>query len=127
MAWGYGGNGRLGNNATLDSHVPVPVSGLTGVTAISAGGAIGYALTSDGHVHTWGYGAVPLLATAPRTDAKTPVTVSNLTGATLGVGATSNSAYAIVGRAAPTSRLPSSPAGRSGSHRKAGGARRRRR
>ncbi len=32
-AWGYGFNGALGNNGTVNSAVPVQVSGLTTVTA----------------------------------------------------------------------------------------------
>jgi alpha-tubulin suppressor-like RCC1 family protein len=98
VSWGNGGNGRLGNNALTDSLVPVAVSGLTGVTAVSASGAIAYALTSDGHVHTWGFGARSALGNGSTSDSKTPVTVSNLTAVTgLGAGATSSSAYAIVG------------------------------
>ncbi|SBW22535.1 RCC1 domain-containing protein, alpha-tubulin suppressor [Candidatus Protofrankia californiensis] len=56
-AWGFNHDGELGNNSTINSAVPVPVStttGLTGVNAIAGGGRSGYALRSDGTVWAWG-------------------------------------------------------------------------
>jgi alpha-tubulin suppressor-like RCC1 family protein len=60
-AWGYNGEGELGNNSTTDSSVPVAVSpgGIpTGVsiTQVAAGHAHSMALGSDGKVYDWGYG-----------------------------------------------------------------------
>jgi len=43
MAWGT--SQQLGNGATANSSVPVPVSGLAGVTVIAAGPFNGYAVT----------------------------------------------------------------------------------
>jgi alpha-tubulin suppressor-like RCC1 family protein len=58
-AWGYNGDGQLGNNTKTESNVPVEVEGLggtgvlSGITAIAAEGDTGIALTSSGTVWTW--------------------------------------------------------------------------
>jgi len=72
-AWGQGPLGELGNARSLYnqaggscnstpydycSSVPVPVEGLNGVVAISAGSGNGYALRSDGTVWAWGDGGL---------------------------------------------------------------------
>ena len=89
MAWGDDGGGELGDGKTGEgSNVPVPVSGLSGVTAISAGkgtNLIGdthnLALLSNGTVMAWGNNGQGELG-----DGKTggisdvPVAVSGLSG-----------------------------------------------
>ena len=61
-AWGYNGNGQLGNGAnTTNATTPQPVTtstGLTKVVAVAAGGAwngFSVALDSSGNVWMWGY------------------------------------------------------------------------
>jgi ribosomal protein S18 acetylase RimI-like enzyme len=54
MAWGAGGEGQLGNGKKTKSTTPVVVKGLSGVTAIAAGGEHGLALLSDGTVMSCG-------------------------------------------------------------------------
>jgi hypothetical protein len=53
---GVGDNkdGQLGDGTTTDSSVPVPVAGLSGVTAIAASISHSLALLSDGTVRAWG-------------------------------------------------------------------------
>ncbi|MCA1831692.1 MAG: RCC1 domain-containing protein [Actinomycetota bacterium] len=63
LAWGYNAQGQLGNGTTTNSAIPVPVSGLSSVTAISAKLGGSSALKSDGTVWLWGnYGNVPAQA-----------------------------------------------------------------
>ncbi|WP_082408344.1 RCC1 domain-containing protein [Verrucomicrobium spinosum] len=53
-AWGQNSSGQLGNGATVDSNVPVQVSGLTNVVSVAAGSSWSLALKSDGTVWGWG-------------------------------------------------------------------------
>ena len=60
-AWGYNGNGELGNGTTTTSRVPVQVQGetagteLRNIVAITAGYYSSFALRRDGTVYAWGY------------------------------------------------------------------------
>lgn len=55
-AWGYGGFGEMGSGAVgTPQKAPLQVSGLSGVSAISAGGSFGLALLGNGTVDAWGY------------------------------------------------------------------------
>jgi alpha-tubulin suppressor-like RCC1 family protein len=82
-AWGYNPNGQLGTGTTtISSTIPVQVSGLTGVTAIAAGGNHSLAPKGDGSVWAWGYDQHGQLGNGTATDSSTPVQVSGLTGVT---------------------------------------------
>jgi alpha-tubulin suppressor-like RCC1 family protein len=89
MAWGDNYNGQLGDGTkagpeTCDgkpcSTVPVPVSGLTGVTAVSAGWVHSLALLSDGSVMAWGEGPDGQLGNGTAGESDIPVEASGLSG-----------------------------------------------
>ena len=82
VAWGSDGKGQLGNDAALvDQGTPVPVSGLTGVKAVAAGGNFSLALLNDGTVMSWGLDRSGQLGDGlPAADRATPATVPSLTG-----------------------------------------------
>lgn len=79
-AWGYGGNGQLGNGATANSSVPVQVSGLAGAMALAAGANHGLAVKGDGTVVAWGNNSGGELGNGTTVNSSIPVAVLNLTG-----------------------------------------------
>ncbi len=80
--WGRGQRGQLGDGSVNSMRpVPVAVVGLTGVTAISAGGEHTCALLLDGTVKCWGYNANGQLGDGTTLQRTAPVTVSGLSDA----------------------------------------------
>jgi alpha-tubulin suppressor-like RCC1 family protein len=89
MAWGNGEYGQLGNGDGEESDVPVPVSGLSEVTAIAAGARNSLALLRNGTVDAWGgnsLGQFPPEICSGNLPyhgcSRTPIEVPGLTGVT---------------------------------------------
>jgi alpha-tubulin suppressor-like RCC1 family protein len=84
MSWGGEDHqGELGDGSTGESDVPVPVTGLTGVIAISAGDTGDLALLSDGRVMAWGANDTGQLANGTTSGESTvPVEVPGLSEVT---------------------------------------------
>jgi alpha-tubulin suppressor-like RCC1 family protein len=54
LAWGSNDDGQLGDGTTTGRLAPAAVPGLTGVTAVAAGGTHSLALLTNGTVAAWG-------------------------------------------------------------------------
>jgi alpha-tubulin suppressor-like RCC1 family protein len=109
MAWGDNGFDQLGTSDGVggieSSNVPVKVPGLSGVTAISAGGLFGLALLSGGTVDAWGDGAFGQLGDGTTNTVAPPTPVPGLTGASA-IAAGGVSAAAVVSATAPAPPAP---------------------
>ena len=92
--WGRNSNGQLGNGTTTDSHIPIQVSGLSGMTAIAAGNNFTVALKNDGTVWIWGGNSNGQLGNGTTTDSHIPIQVSGLSGMTA-IAAGSNFTVAV--------------------------------
>ena len=86
-AWGYNGNGELGNNASADSPVPVAVDNTLAhgsalftktVVAISGGNSHSLALCSDGTLVAWGDNSEGQLGNNSNTNSLVPVQVTTV-------------------------------------------------
>jgi alpha-tubulin suppressor-like RCC1 family protein len=81
--WGIDDQGQLGDGAiSMFATTPVPVAGLTGATAIAAGGNHTCALVSGGAVECWGDNSYGQLGNGTTTASPSPTPVTGLTGAT---------------------------------------------
>ena len=93
--WGYGLQGGLGNGASLNSSVPVRVTGIDGLTpattaeVVASGGASQCAVMESGAVKCWGANAQGQLGNNSTVNSSTPVAVSGLDGSAPAKSATS--------------------------------------
>lgn len=80
-AWGYNGNGQIGNSTTTNSNLPVAVTtsgvldGKT-IVKIAAGDLAGYAVDDSGEVYAWGYNGNGQLGNGTNTNSSSAVAVS---------------------------------------------------
>lgn len=80
-AWGKNVDGQVGDgSAPTQRNTPASVSGLTGITAISAGSNHTSALKSDGTVWSWGFNDSGRLGDGTTGSRSAPVQVTGLTG-----------------------------------------------
>jgi alpha-tubulin suppressor-like RCC1 family protein len=86
VCWGANASGELGNGAMTDSHVPVPVTGLTsGVASVTVGTFDACALTTSGAVWCWGDNTQGQLGNGSMTSSAVPVPVTALGNGVLSV------------------------------------------
>jgi alpha-tubulin suppressor-like RCC1 family protein len=76
--WGWNRFGQLGDGANKDRAVPTTVTGLTGVTAITAGLQSTCAVLTDGTVKCWGANSSGELGTNDNVDRSAPTSVNGL-------------------------------------------------
>ena len=81
QCWGANAYGQLGNGSTVNSSVPVAVSGVASATSIAEGGWHTCALVSVGTIQCWGYNGDGELGNGTTTNNAVPVTVSGITNA----------------------------------------------
>lgn len=73
--WGSNNYGQLGNGSNQESRVPVPVAGLSHVTAVALGDNHSCALTDDGRVACWGWNHNGQLGNGSSNSSSTPVVI----------------------------------------------------
>ena len=77
-AWGYNGNGELGDGTTVNRSTPVQVSSISNIIAIACGYGHTMALKADGTVWAWGLNDEGQLGDGTTTNRTIPVQVNSL-------------------------------------------------
>lgn len=79
--WGNNMYGQLGN-AFADSHVPIQVTGLSNIVAVSGGLSHSLALKTDGTVWAWGFNGYGQLGNGTANQSNVPVQTNGLSNIT---------------------------------------------
>jgi alpha-tubulin suppressor-like RCC1 family protein len=95
FGWGANESGQLGNGTTTHTNVPVAVSGLKDVEAVSGGADFSVALLGNGTVAAWGEGSFGQMGNGTTSSSDVPVAVSGLSKVTA-VAAGGNHALALL-------------------------------
>lgn len=98
-AWGYNGDGELGNDSTEDSNVPIKVMDLPAIKEIRGANMHMVALSETGDVYTWGYNYNGQIGDGSTDNRLTPYKVESLSNIKLiGTGNYSTFAQTADGR-----------------------------
>jgi alpha-tubulin suppressor-like RCC1 family protein len=97
QCWGYGQYGQLGNGVTLDSDVPVPVTGLPGATLVASGGEHSCAVDTHHAIWCWGNDQSGQLGDNGSTDSPSPVQVAGVTSTATSLGLGAAHSCAVLG------------------------------
>jgi alpha-tubulin suppressor-like RCC1 family protein len=76
-AWGFNGNGQLGDGTTTNRQTPAQLTGVTDVSAIAAGLSQSVIVTVDGSVWAWGFNANGTIGDGTLNDRLLPVRLSD--------------------------------------------------
>jgi len=95
-AWGWNGDGQLGDGTTTQRTLPTPVPGIDGVVALGAGTRHSLAVrAADGSAWSWGMNGFGQLGDGTRTNRLSPVPVEGMTGTVAVTGSESASSTAV--------------------------------
>jgi alpha-tubulin suppressor-like RCC1 family protein len=97
--WGLNDKGQLGDGSRTNRTTPTEVEGLTGVTAIAAGGSHTCAVSSGG-VKCWGENLSGQLGDGTHTDSATPVDVAGLSNGVAAIAVGGGHTCALMDRGA---------------------------
>ena len=78
VCWGANGWGQLGNGSTVNSQVPVGVTGISNAVQVATGYGFACALLDTPSVRCWGYNGWGQLGNGSTVNSTTPVAVTGL-------------------------------------------------
>jgi len=82
QCWGLNTKGQLGNGSTINSNIPVYVSGISNATSVSAQGDSSCAVIGSGAIQCWGANNFGQLGNGSTTNSNIPLSVSGISNAT---------------------------------------------